>query len=280
MKELNNISGMGRSGSLVKTSSTLAVVLMMMMAAATMPAVACDCGTKEKVEGNGVADDFIIENEHGFGNLKVLMSVVSDKDTISVIKDLRSKGYELQYDKTNIQRIRPKENISHEALLVIIHAESKNGTNSAQVVFTSNGERTCVANAIIEDGANYRKIGVYEIDNGTEKNYVVENRAGTISIDGKTIITGSQQIRSGQIRSNSCGTDGCHWESSRNYRICRSVCGYICVAGCGLSGYIVCLAACAGVAGPACPVICVVVYALLCTYGSNHNCATICSRYR
>ena len=229
MKELNKLSGTGRSGSLVKASGALAVALML-IAAAAMPAVACDCGAKDEVGENDIADNFIIEDEHGFGKLKTLMGVAADKDAISVIKDLHSKGYKLQYGRANIQRTRPKENESHEALLVIIPAESKNSHNSAQLIFASNGEMTCVANAIIEDGENYRKIEVYEIGNGAEKNYVVENRAGTISIDGKTIITGSQ-IRSGI-----------------DCDICHTVCNYITTAGCGLSGYLVCTAACAGFA--------------------------------
>ncbi|RZN32589.1 MAG: hypothetical protein EF813_11750 [Methanosarcinales archaeon] len=141
-------------------------------------------------------DNFIIENEHGFGKVRSLIGVITDKDVISVSKDLQSKGYNLQYDRTSIQKIRPKENESQEMSLVIIPAESKNSPKSAQVIFASNEEMTCVANAIIEDGENYRRIEVYEIGNGTEKNYVVENRAGTVSIDGKTIMTGSQ-IRSG-----------------------------------------------------------------------------------
>ena len=279
MKELNNISR------LVKTSSTLAVVLMV-MATAAMPVVAGDRGTKGT---NGVADDFIIETEHGFGKVQVLMSLLFDKDSLSVIRDLRSKGYELQYDKADIQRIRSKENTSHESLLVIIHAESKNSTNSAQVIFTSNGERTCVANAIIEDGANYRKIDVYEIEDGTEKNYVVENRAGTISIDGETIRTGLQQIGASQVRAGQvkavaperCGTGNCHCSSpqSKECRMCRQVCNYISCAGCGLSGYVVCLAACSCFAGPACGPICVVVYGLLCVYGGSKNCNTCCRMY-
>ena len=196
----------------------------MVMMVAAMPAVACNCGTEAKVDGNDIVDNFIIENEHGFGKLKTLVGVAADKDVISVIKDLHSKGYELQYGRTNIQRIRPKENESQEALLVIIPAESKNSHKSAQVIFASNGEMTCVANTIIEDGENYRRIEAYEINNGTEKNYVVENRAGTISIDGKTIITGSQ-IRSGI-----------------DCDICHTVCDCMSVAGCGLSAYLVCTA--------------------------------------
>ncbi|MEA1998748.1 MAG: hypothetical protein U9N61_05420 [Euryarchaeota archaeon] len=229
METLNKLSCPGRSGSLVKAAGAVAVALMVMVVAA-MPAVACNCGTTDKVDGNGIVDNFIIENEHGFGKLKTLVGVAADEDAISVIKDLHSKGYKLQYGRANIQRIRPKENESQEALLVIIPAESKNSHNSAQLIFASDGEMTCVANAIIEDGENYRKIEVYEIDNGAEKNYVVENRAGTISIDGKIIITGSQ-IRSGI-----------------DCDICHTVCNHITTAGCGLSGYLVCTAACAGFA--------------------------------
>ncbi|RLD19968.1 MAG: hypothetical protein DRI69_07245 [Bacteroidetes bacterium] len=260
MRKLDKLSCPGRSGSLVKAAGVVAVALMV-MAVVAMPAVACNCVTEDKVGGNNIVDNFIIENEHGFGKVRSLLGVITDKDVISVIKDLHSKGYNLQYDRTSIQRIRPKENESQEVSLVIIPAESKNSPNSAQVIFASNGEMTCVANAIIEDGENYRRIEVYEIDNGTENKYVVENRAGTISIDGKTIITGSQ------IRS---GTD-CD--------ICLSVCGVISAAGCGLSGFLVCTAACAGFAGPTCPAICAGVWAVFCWYSTPPNCDTCCQSY-
>ncbi|MEA1894308.1 MAG: hypothetical protein U9N36_03705 [Euryarchaeota archaeon] len=260
MRKLDKLSDLGRSGSLVKAVCAVAVALMV-VAVAAMPAVACNCGTEDRVDGNDIVDNFIIENEHGFGKLKTLVGVVVDKDVRSVIKDLHSKGYELHYDRTNIQRIRPKENESQEALLVIIPAESKNSPKSAQVIFASNGEMTCVANAIIEDGENYRKIEAYEINNGTENKYVVENKAGTISIDGKTIITGSQ-IRSGI-----------------DCDICLGVCGVISAAGCGLSGFLVCTAACAGFAGPTCPAICAVVWAVFCWGSTPQNCDTCCQSY-
>ena len=284
MKELNNISR------LVKTSSTLAVVLMV-MATAAMPVVAGDRGTKGT---NGVADDFIIETEHGFGKVQVLMSLLFDKDSLSVIRDLRSKGYELEFGKVNVRKIRSKENMSHETLLITIPAESKNSNASAQVVFASNGERTCVANAIIEDGADYRKIDVYEIDDGTEKNYVVLNRDGAISMDGETILTGVQQIGSGQVKSGQvksgpvilaqvepkgCGTGDCHTGPGRLCSICRKVCRVIVAAECGLGAYFICMAACAGFAGFVCPIICAVVFSVVCGEAGMSNCKRICSAY-
>lgn len=282
MKELNNLLGMGRSGSLVKTSSTLAVVLMV-MATAAMPVVAGTTGQ------NGIVDGYIIETEHGFEKVTALMSLLFNNDSITVIRDLRSKGYELEFGKVNVRKIRSKENMSHETLLIIIPAESKNSNASAQVVFASNGERTCVANAIIEDGADYRKIDVYEINDRTEKNYVVLNRDGAISMDGETILTGVQQIGSGQVKSGpvilaqvepkGCGTGDCHTGPGRLCSICRKVCRVIVAAECGLGAYFICMAACAGFAGFVCPIICAVVFSVVCGEVGMSNCKRICSPY-
>ncbi|MCK5108453.1 MAG: hypothetical protein KAR25_02065 [Methanosarcinales archaeon] len=265
MRKLDKLSGPGRSGSLVKAAGAVAVALMM-MAIAAMPAVACNCGTEDRVGGNDIVDNFIIENEHGFGKVRSLLDVVTDKDARSVIKDLHSKGYDLQYDRTNIQRIRLKENESQEVSLVIIPAESKNSPTSAQVIFASNGEMTCVANAIIDDGENYRRIEVYEIDNGTENKYVVENKAGTISVDGTIIMTESQQTRSDGV----------------DCAMCEKVCKHVTTAGCGLSELVVCAAACITFTGPAagaCAGICTIAWAWFCHYGSAGNCDLCCEPY-
>ncbi|MEA1894966.1 MAG: hypothetical protein U9N36_07170, partial [Euryarchaeota archaeon] len=72
MRKLDKLSDLGRSGSLVKAACAVAVSLMV-MAVAAMPAVACNCGTEDRVDGNDIVDNFIIENEHGFGKLKTLV---------------------------------------------------------------------------------------------------------------------------------------------------------------------------------------------------------------
>ncbi|NOR48854.1 MAG: hypothetical protein GQ533_12565 [Methanosarcinaceae archaeon] len=239
------------------------LMTLLLVSAMAMPAMAC-MPSAQSMDGTDIVDNFTIENEHDFEKLKALLRVVTDKNAISVIKDLQRKGYNLQYGKTNVQRIYPKGNESQEALLVIIPAESKNSYNSAQVVFASNGEMTCVANAIIEDGEDYRRIEVYEIDNGIEKNYVVENKAGTISVDGNTIITELQTSSD-----DDCDT-------------CITVCEYIYAGGCVLTGYFTCLSACSFVTGPgaaACPLICGVIWAVICLYGSNNSCPTLCESY-
>ena len=97
-----------------------------------------------------------------------------------------------------------------------------------------------------------------------QKNYVVENRAGTISVDGKTITTELQT------------------ESDGDCDICNTVCEYVYTAGCGLTGYFLCVSACACFTGPAaiaCPPICAVVWAVICLYGSNNACSLICEDY-
>ncbi len=186
-----------------------------------------------------------------------------------VIKDLHNKGYKLQYDKANVQKISAKKNESHEAFMVIIPAESKKSSNSAQLVFASYKKNTTVANLITEDGENYRKIEVCEINNGgNKKNYIVENKAGTLSIDGKDITTESQ------IKSET--------ECETECDVCLEVCKYLYGAGCGLGGYALCNAGCACITGPAapvCPVACCLVWYTLCVIGANDNCPRICEPY-
>ncbi len=243
--------------------------IMLLMAATAMPAIACDCEDKDKVDRNDLLDSLNIENMHGSEKLATLVSVISNKDTISIIKDLHNKGYKLQYDKANVQKISVKKNGSQEALMVIIPAESKKSSNSAQVVFTSNKKNTSVGNLIIEDGENYRKIEVCEINNGgIKKNYIAENRAGTISIDGKTIITKSQ------IKSET--------ECETECDVCLKVCSYLYGAGCGLGGVVLCSLGCAcitGAAAPLCPGICFLLVYALCEAGSNDNCPRLCEPY-
>ncbi|MBN2487520.1 MAG: hypothetical protein JXA98_00675 [Methanosarcinaceae archaeon] len=235
------------------------LMTLLLVSAMAMPAMACQPSV-QSMDETDISDKFAIENKHGFEDFKTLLRVVTDKNTISVSKDLQRKGYNLQYSKANIQWIYPKDNEAQEALMVTIPAASKNSYNSAQLVFASNGEMTRVANAIIEDGEDYRRIEVYEIDNGIEKNYVVENRAGTISIDGKTIIS--------ELQTSSY--DDCD--------ICMAVCEFIYTGGCGLSAYFTCLAACAPF-GPVCIGICGIVWGWICLYGSNYSCPNLCADY-
>lgn len=241
--------------------------IMLLMAATAMPAIACDCEDMNKVDRNDLLDSLNIENKLGSEKLGALISVITNKDARSIIKDLNNKGYKLQYDKANVQKISDKKTESQEALMVIIPAESKENSNTAQVVFASNKNKTSVANAIIEDGENYRKIYVCEIDNGIEKNYVVENRAGIISVDGKTISTEPQELQTKSY-------DKCD--------ICTKACTYMYGGGCALTGYFACISVCACFTGPnawLCPPTCGIVYAVICIYGSDNSCSLICEDY-
>lgn len=64
--------------------------------------------------------------------------------------------------------------------------------------------------------------------------------------------------------------------ATSNCNTCLQVCSYIYAAGCGFSGYFVCLAACAPIGTLACPIICGVVWAIICQYGSSTNCPLLC----
>lgn len=241
------------------------IICLLIVSTTALPATATACKPcAQSIRGTDILDNFTIESETGFKELNTLLRVITDTNTTSVIEDLQYKDYKLQYDKASIKKIYPKENKSQVTLLVVIPAESKNNNNSAQVVFVYNRETTKVANAVIEKSNNYTKINVHEIDNGIEENYVVENREGTVSIDGKTI-TSKQQASSDL----DCDT-------------CITVCEYIYAAGCGLTGYFTCLGACACFTGPAaevCLPICAVVWAVICLYGSNNSCPIVCQNY-
>ncbi|MCF8012506.1 MAG: hypothetical protein K9L17_14095 [Clostridiales bacterium] len=59
-------------------------------------------------------------------------------------------------------------------------------------------------------------------------------------------------------------------------QICKYVCNAIYSAGCGLTGYFLCNSACAPFGTVACPIICAVVYGVICTTGSTLNCPDMC----
>jgi hypothetical protein len=238
------------------------IVSMMLLIAMVMPATACvPC---EQTNAS-IADDFNIETEEGLERLGSLLHIALDEDARTVIADLQDKGYKLQYNQANIQKVSPIEDAQDEAIIAVIPAKSEDSEKIGQVIFAFSSERTVVGNAIIEFGEDYGKMEIFEINDGVKKNYVVENNAGVMSIDGKPIITDLE------TRSSSTDCD-----------ICLTVCGYVYTAGCGLTGYATCTLGCACFTGPAavaCPPICAVVFALICFYGSDNSCPYLCADY-
>lgn len=216
------------------------------------------------IEDSTIEDNFTIETEGELGKLSSLLDITLNKDAMTVIKDLQSKGYKLQYNQINVQKLYPKDEEEHEATIAIIPAKSEETDKVGQIIFASNGEKTIVGNAIIEYSEDYGKMEIYEINNGIEHNYIVENKAGVMFVDGEPIITGMQTTSS-----TDCDT-------------CITVCEYIYATGCGLTGYATCTLGCACFTGPAavvCPGICAVVFAVICLYGSNNTCPVLCQGY-
>ncbi|MGD9780005.1 hypothetical protein [Methanomethylovorans sp.] len=247
-----------RIGSLLAT--------MMLLVTITIPATAC-VPSLQTTEGAALSDDFNIETKEGLSELSALLDITLNEDARTVIKDLQGKGYTLQYDQMSVQTMTPKEIDAPKATIVVIPAESTESEDLGQVIFVSNGERTITGNAIIELSEDYGKMTLFEINDGVENNYVVENKAGAFYVDGKLIQDTPATSTAG---------------SSTQCNVCMTVCSYVYGAGCGLTGYATCTLGCAVFSGPAavaCPPICAVVFAALCIYGTNNSCPILCSQY-
>lgn len=71
------------------------------------------------------------------------------------------------------------------------------------------------------------------------------------------------------------------YQSSSECSICRNIYDFIFTAGCGLSGFFLCIAACAplGPGAIACPIICAVVYAVVCDRFGGATIDEACAPY-
>jgi hypothetical protein len=239
----------------------MAMLVMSMFAVA--PAMAC-APSAQAIDGSSIEDDFTIETEDGLGELSALLDIALDEDAREVINDLQSKGYKLQYKQMNVQKMYPKNTDEREATIAIIPAATEKSDKAGQVIFASNGDKTIVGNAIIDIREDYGKMEIYEINDGVENNYVVENKAGVMYVDGEPVLTEMQT------------------DSGTDCDICMTVCDYVYTAGCGLTGFVTCTLGCACFSGPAavaCPPICAVVFAAICLYGSNNSCPILCQDY-
>ncbi|WP_042333625.1 hypothetical protein [Desulfosporosinus meridiei] len=138
-----------------------------------------------------------------------------------------------------------------------------------QIVYTN-------ANGIIKAGAGLfgstdgnKTIDVFDIVDG--KVY----QTSTVELVGKDT---KVNWKDGPLATNAKKNSGSDvTASSTSYTICTFVCGVIAYGGgCGLTGYFACVAACAPFGTATCPIICGVVYGIICSGAAWYNCDWMC----
>lgn len=137
-----------------------------------------------------------------------------------------------------------------------------------QIVFTnSNGTIKAGAGLIGSTNGN-KTVDVFDIVDG--KVY----QTSTIEWVGKDT---SVNWKNGPLATNAKTNSGSAVTSSTSYTICTFVCGVIAYGGgCGLTGYFACVGACAPFGTLTCPIICGVVYGIICSGAAWYNCDWMC----
>ncbi|MDI6888412.1 MAG: hypothetical protein QMC78_01785 [Methanocellales archaeon] len=203
-------------------------------------------------------DTYVVELE-GKEKNKAVSEALKNEDVKLLRKTLIKDGYTPRVSDASVQKV-TAPGASGDILETLVVTIPFNGdSNSAQIIFMTNSERTEVGAGITTITENNNiVIEMLTIDDeGAIETHIIENNEGVITFDGETVLT----------------------IHTTDYEMCLSVCYFIYATGCGISGYFVCLAACAPFGTAACPVICTVVWAAICWYGGG-NCAYLCAQFR
>lgn len=207
--------------------------------------------------------------EGGIGNANVTVRELQAKEknkavaevlSIAEVKKLKAmlieKGYKPKIHETRVNMISLKnESDVSEGLVVEMLFEKDPNSDIGRILVITNGDNIKAGAGTIKKVDNSTNIEVFEYKNGEISTQRIEIDNGIISVDGKVVTASSD-----------CST-------------CLTVCDYVYAAGCSLSAYLVCLAACAPIGNIACIPICGVIYALICVYLSNEQCPTLCEPY-
>jgi len=212
--------------------------------------------------------NIIVRQLRGEALKRAVQMALEHKDG-QVVKDFfAAHGYQAQTENSTGVKVENKRD-RHEAIAVSIPFE--NGIELGKMVFIWSNSFVRAGAGLLElsDGA-ITAIDVYEAHDGSMQyagrlerapngEIVVRNSSGDIRVQ--------QSIRKYLMVPGLKAT---------NCEICQAVFAYIYAAGCGIAGYLVCNLACAPFGGPACPIICAAVYAMLCVFGYEQNVDIVC----
>lgn len=160
----------------------------------------------------------------------------------------------------------------HEGEVVLLNYKGK---EDVQIIFGESGGKVKVGAGVFRITNNKKQIEAYDLVNGkiyhastitAEKDANGKFDQPSVQWHSSPLTKDPKAISSPPV--SSLSTSSCN--------TCISVCNYIHAAGCGVSGYFVCLAACAPFGTLACPIICAVVWAIICQAGASYGCPTVC----
>jgi hypothetical protein len=254
----------------MRKAVSLALAVVLVMATMAVPVMAetntganVECGTCGDQNpgscrccgGAGNVNVGVVELQDSEKN-KAIAEALSNTEVKNLKAILIERGYKPKIDRSIANKlILENESGTSEAVVVEITFEKDPSSDIGRIIFTSTGDKTKVGAGIVKKVGDTITVDAFEYKNGELSTQTIKNDNGIISIDGVVIAA-----------SSSCD-------------MCISVCNYIYGAGCGLSGYFVCLAACAPFGNVACGPICAVIWALICVYGAGESCPVLCQGY-
>lgn len=147
------------------------------------------------------------------------------------------------------------------------------GSKEVQLVYSKFGNKIKVGAGVYQTVNGTTQIEVYDISNGkifnTSAINIIDNIPQVTWKDGPLLPTNKEAINEkNDVVSAS-------WS---NCEICNTVCAAIYSSGCGVTSFILCTAACLPIGTFFCPIICGVVFSLICSeLGSGYTCPYICN---
>jgi len=191
----------------------------------------CSCLDVQQIFGSDILE------LKGKAEHEAVAKALDNEDVKILHETLVEKGYTPQMSYSKAVKMGFKnESKTMEVTAVVI--PYKGDSNSAQIIFVTDGKRAEAGAGIInaEEESKRVVIEVFELKESVLTTHIIENNDGVITMDGRVIPTVSTK-----------GASSCE--------ICMSVCTFIIAAGCSVSGYFVCVAACIPFSGPVCPVL-------------------------
>lgn len=150
----------------------------------------------------------------------------------------------------------------------LIQADYSNGITLAHLVIAQKDDESRVGIGVMNSRSiNGRSIQVYEVSGSTLKKGLQLRSFGS----GDLRATGANGERITIPASK-----GAALARSSKCNPCKDICGMLHSLGCGLGGIYACFLICA-TTGPACPIVCPVVFLVMCIVSNYTNCKWICN---
>lgn len=197
--------------------------------------------------------------------------LMSDSEVRALLRHFEADGY--RFDRQDAEAFAVVTEDHEELLLTRLPLSSTREAHQQAEVFHSAGPaHKEVRGALISnDGHTSLSARAFRAgSHGVEQVATLERNA-----DGDLRITTSQ----GETTTVGLDHGDVAPAAHTDCHLCHQIAGPVYAAGCGVSGYFVCLGVCAPFANVTCPVICAAVWALICYYGYEFNEETLCGNW-